>query len=115
MHVFAERLLIAAAKAGKDTVPIRFVQIGAASAPTLSLPSAVLRSSGIVLMGSGIGSVPLHRQMQAIDELLTATLPGGFEISTRTVPLPNIEAAWTTDAGIPRTVILVGTEKGHQP
>jgi NADPH:quinone reductase-like Zn-dependent oxidoreductase len=108
----AERLLIAAAKAGEDTIPIRFVQIGAASAPTISLPSAVLRSSAIELMGSGIGSVPLHRQVQAIDELLQATVLRGFEIETKTVPLSEVEAVWTTDAGIPRTVFIIGTETG---
>jgi hypothetical protein len=40
----AERLLVAAAKAGADAVPIRFVQIGSVSGPEISLPSAVLRS-----------------------------------------------------------------------
>jgi len=55
----AERLLIAAAKAGKDSAPIRFVQVGSASGSDISLPSAALRSSAIELMGSGIGSVPL--------------------------------------------------------
>src|ERR1700677_2757722 len=41
----AERLLIAGAKAGKDAMPIRFVQIGSISGPDIALPSAVLRSS----------------------------------------------------------------------
>ncbi len=54
----AERLLTAAAKAGKDAVPIRFVQVGAVSGPNIALPSAALRSSAITLMGSGIGSIP---------------------------------------------------------
>ncbi len=51
----AEILIVAAAKAGKDTVPIRFVQIGAVSGGNITLPSAALRSSALVLMGSGIG------------------------------------------------------------
>ncbi len=55
----AERIIIAGAKAGKDTVPIRFVHIGSVSAPNITLPSAALRSSAITLMGSGIGSIPL--------------------------------------------------------
>ena len=38
----AERLLIAGAKAGKDAVPIRFVQIGSIGGPDISLQSAVL-------------------------------------------------------------------------
>jgi hypothetical protein len=51
-------------------VPIRFVQIGAVSGPNIALPSAVLRSSAIELMGSGIGSIPFDRFVHAIDELL---------------------------------------------
>ena len=43
----AERLLIAGAKAGKEAVPIRFVQIGSVTGPNITLPSAALRSSAI--------------------------------------------------------------------
>ena len=39
--------------------PIRFVQIGSVSGETIALPSAVLRSAPITLMGSGLGSVSL--------------------------------------------------------
>ena len=69
----AECLLIAGAKAGQDAVPIRFVQVGSASGSDITLPSAVLRSSAIELMGSGIGSIPLdasrrrHRRTAAGD------------------------------------------------
>jgi NADPH:quinone reductase-like Zn-dependent oxidoreductase len=106
----AERLLIAAAKAGKDTVPIRFVQIGAASMPTISLPSAVLRSSAIELMGSGIGSIPVNRLLKAIEAVLQATMPGGFQIATRTVPLAEVEAVWTMAESQPRPVFIVGAD-----
>jgi len=79
----AERLLIAAAKAGKHAVPIRFVQIGSISGSDITLPSAVLRSSAIELMGSGIGSIPLDRLVRAIAGLLRATVPGGFQIAAQ--------------------------------
>ena len=36
----AERLLIAAAKAGRDAVPLRFVEIGSASGDAIALPGA---------------------------------------------------------------------------
>src|SRR5580693_6028955 len=75
----AERLIIAGAKAGREAVPIRFVQVGSASARDITLPSAALRSSAIELMGSGIGSVPVERLLKSIDELMQATLPGGFK------------------------------------
>jgi NADPH:quinone reductase-like Zn-dependent oxidoreductase len=71
----AERLLIAGAKTGRDALPIRFVQIGAVSGPDITLPSAVLRSSAIVLMGSGIGSIPLEGFVHAIDEVLGPLSP----------------------------------------
>ncbi len=105
----AERLLIAAARAGQDAVPIRFVQIGAASASTISLPSPVLRASAIELMGSGIGSIPVNRLMQAIAGVLQAAVPGGFAIATKTVPLSEVAAAWAAGTSRPRTVFLVGT------
>ena len=103
----AERLLIAGAKAGPDAVPIRFVQVGSVSGGDITLPSAVLRSSAIELMGSGIGSIPLERLVCAVDGLLQATLPGRFRIATTPVPLAKIEEAWTEDDSTRRTVFIV--------
>jgi NADPH:quinone reductase-like Zn-dependent oxidoreductase len=103
----AERLLIAAAKAGKDAVPIRFVQIGSASGSDIALPSAVLRSSAIELMGSGIGSIPLDRMLDAIGGLLRAAVPAGFEIAAKRVPLSAVEEAWSNDDSTRRTVFTM--------
>jgi NADPH:quinone reductase-like Zn-dependent oxidoreductase len=103
----AERLLIAAAKAGKDAVPIKFVQIGSASGSDISLPSAVLRSSAIEMMGSGIGSIPFDRLLHAIGQLLRATVPGRFEIACKAVPLSEVEQAWPRDVSTQRTVFTV--------
>jgi NADPH:quinone reductase-like Zn-dependent oxidoreductase len=103
----AERLLIAAAKAGPDAVPIRFVQIGSASGGDITLPSAVLRSSAIELMGSGIGSIPLDRLIKATSDLLQATIPGGFKIAVNPIPLNEIEQAWASDDSSRRTVLTM--------
>jgi NADPH:quinone reductase-like Zn-dependent oxidoreductase len=100
----AERIIIAGAKAGKEAVPIRFVQIGSMSAPNITLSSAALRSSALTLMGSGLGSIPVDRLVKAIGELLEATVPGGFEIATQTFPLSEVENVWATADTIPRTV-----------
>ena len=104
----AERLLIAGAKAGKEAVPIRFVQIGSVSGPDITLPSAALRSSAIVLMGSGVGSIPLDRFVRAIDGVLRATASAGFRIATTPVPLSDVEQAWPRDDSARRTVFTVG-------
>ena len=104
----AEQILIAGAKAGADAVPIRFVQVGAMSGPDLTLPSAVLRSSAIELMGSGIGSVPLDRMIKRIGDLLQAAVPGGFEIAVRSIPLSEVEKAWAINDSAARTVLTIG-------
>lgn len=103
----AERLLIAGAKAGVHAVPIRFVQVGSASGQEITLPSAVLRSSAIDLMGSGIGSIPLDRLVHTIDGVLQATVPGGFKIAFKPVPLSEFEKAWPNDDSVNRTVFTV--------
>jgi len=100
----AERIIIAGAKAGKDAVPIRFVHIGSVSAPNITLPSAAPRSSAITLMGSGMGSIPVDRIVKSIEELLKATVPGGFEITTKTFPLSEVEHVWAAANSMPRTV-----------
>ncbi|BCG77340.1 quinone oxidoreductase family protein [Mesorhizobium sp. 113-3-3] len=104
----AQRLLIAAAKAGADAVPIRFVQIGAVSGSDITLPSAVLRSSAIALMGSGIGSVPLDRFIACTGDLLRAVVPAGLQIDTTPVPLADVEQAWARDDSTRRTVFTLG-------
>jgi NADPH:quinone reductase-like Zn-dependent oxidoreductase len=100
----AERIIIAGAKAGKEAVPIRFVHIGSVSAPNITLPSAALRSSAITLMGSGIGSIPIDRMVNSIEELMQATIASGFEIATNTYPLSEVEQVWDAASGMSRTV-----------
>jgi NADPH:quinone reductase-like Zn-dependent oxidoreductase len=102
----AEQILVAAAKAAPEAVPIRFVHVGSVSGPNITLPSPVLRSSAIELMGSGIGSIPPARFVNAIDALLRATMPAGFRIAARPVPLSEIEQAWPEDNNACRTVFL---------
>ena len=104
----AERLLIAATKAGAEAMPIRFVQIGSVSGSNITLPSAVLRSSAIELMGSGINSIPRQRLVEGIDGVLQAATPGGFQIATKVAALSDVERVWSTDDGTRRTVFRVG-------
>jgi NADPH:quinone reductase-like Zn-dependent oxidoreductase len=107
----AESLLIAAAKAGPEGVPIRFVQIGSVSGSNITLPSAVLRSSAIELMGSGINSISLERLVEAVGGVLHAAIPDGFQIAIKTVPLSEVERAWSDDDSTRRTVFTVGVKR----
>jgi len=104
----AERLLAAGAKAGKNVKPIRFVQVGSMSGADINLPGAILRSSTIELMGSGLGSVPFDRLVHAIDQMFRAAAPAGFRIVVKPVPLSEVEQAWRNDDSASRTVSTVG-------
>jgi NADPH:quinone reductase-like Zn-dependent oxidoreductase len=104
----AETLLVAAAKAGRDAVPIRFVQIGALSGGNIVLPSAVLRSSALVLMGSGMGSISRKDMVGAIRGVLQAVLPAKLKIETKVLPLAEVEQTWNKISGSSRVVFLVG-------
>jgi NADPH:quinone reductase-like Zn-dependent oxidoreductase len=104
----AERLLIAGTKAGKEGMPIRFVQVGNASGASITLPASALRSAPLEMTGSGIGSVPLDRIVGVIEELLQATAKIRFQIDTRVVPLSDVTRAWAAGTCDPRVVFKVG-------
>ena len=103
----AERVIIAGAKAGKETVPIRFVQIGSISAPNITLPAAALRSSSITMMGSGIGSVGVERIVEAIGKVMQAAVPAAFKIATKTYPLSEVEHVWNANTAPARLVFEI--------
>lgn len=64
----AECLLNAAAGQGHNSGEprIRFVQIGSMTGNNINLPGSLLRSSGLELMGSGLGSVSNAGLVQAV-------------------------------------------------
>jgi NADPH:quinone reductase-like Zn-dependent oxidoreductase len=102
----AETLLIAAAKAGPEGVPIRYVQIGSISGANINLPSAVLRSSALQLMGSGIGSIPFPRLLQALQGVLQAAPVAGFKVATQCVPLAEVTEVWSSGDTDSRIVLV---------
>jgi NADPH:quinone reductase-like Zn-dependent oxidoreductase len=102
----AETLIIAAAKAGPEGVPIRFVQIGSMSGSNITLPSAALRSSSLQLLGSGIGSIPPQRLFAIIQGVLTAAPKTGFKIATKPMPLADVANAWNAADSRTRIVLV---------
>ncbi|HEX7815184.1 zinc-binding alcohol dehydrogenase family protein [Dyella sp.] len=91
----AQTMIVAAAKAGPDGVPIRHVQIGALSGADINLPAAALRSSALQLMGSGIGSVPFRQLKHALSSVLHTATSSHLEIATQSFPLSDVTQAWT--------------------
>jgi NADPH:quinone reductase-like Zn-dependent oxidoreductase len=103
----AERLLTALAKHTPGITPVRFVQVGSLAGQEITLPGAVLRSSPIQLMGSGIGSLALPELVRATGEMLQAAAAGKFTIAHQTVPLSDVAQAWPLDDSKNRTVFLI--------
>jgi NADPH:quinone reductase-like Zn-dependent oxidoreductase len=92
----AEALLHACIGPGRGAAEprIRFVQIGTLAGLNLTLPGAVLRSSGLELIGTGLGSLSHEELVTCIGEFLESYVAGGFRVQATGVPLSEIEAAW---------------------
>ena len=75
---------------------VRYVQIGSISGEVISLKAGVLRSSGLALLGSGLGSLSATEIVEALTRMFEAQASGaGMKIETEAVPLSEVEAAWS--------------------
>jgi NADPH:quinone reductase-like Zn-dependent oxidoreductase len=100
----ARTIIAAIAKSVEDATPVRFVHVGGASGEeSIDLPGAGLRSSAIVLMGSGVKSVRSSALFEAIKSVFAATIPAKLQIATKVVPLSEVEEYWSAP-GKPRVV-----------
>ncbi|WP_186247402.1 quinone oxidoreductase family protein [Burkholderia gladioli] len=104
----AHALLGAAARALPDLAALRYVQIGAIGGGEISLPAAVLRSTAITLMGSGMGSVPMPMLLEALRMVLDIAPRAGLRIDTRAVPLAQLGEVWAKANSRTRTVFTIG-------
>jgi NADPH:quinone reductase-like Zn-dependent oxidoreductase len=103
----ARAIITAIAKGVEDANPVRFVHVGGASGEeSIELPGAGLRSSSIVLMGSGAKSVPMPALLNAVKSTFEAFGPANLRIATKTVPLSEVESHWNAP-GKPRLVFTL--------
>ncbi len=97
----AERVLDALSTSHPSTHyhPTRFVQIGSMAGPTVTLPAGILRGTGIVMSGVGIGSVAPEvmgrARAEALPRLFDMVASGELHLGTVTRPLADVERAWT--------------------
>jgi NADPH:quinone reductase-like Zn-dependent oxidoreductase len=92
-----ELLLEALAKgfAPSATRQTRLVEVGNSAGPTITLPGATLRSIDLKLLGSGFGSVPLDKVLQAIPVVFEMAAKGALRVAVEPVPLAKVEQAWS--------------------
>jgi len=74
---------------------LRLIEIGEMAGPTISLPAAALRSSGIEIYGSGGGgSIPRTAIFETFPRLWALAASGKLRIDIEPVPLADVENAW---------------------
>lgn len=104
----AKIIMLAIEKSVSDGHSVRFVNCGASSRQeNIDMPSSILRSSAIELMGSGLGSVPMSKLLDTIGKVFEIAKTANLQINTNTVPLASIESIWDTAPGKPRVVFTI--------
>jgi NADPH:quinone reductase-like Zn-dependent oxidoreductase len=83
---------------------VRLVQVGQMAGPTIRLPADVLRSSGLEVLGSGPGTIPLAEITGAIPEFMSLAATSDLPIDIDEVPLAEVEMAWHRSDGGRRIV-----------
>ncbi|HEY1830020.1 MAG TPA: zinc-binding alcohol dehydrogenase family protein [Acidimicrobiales bacterium] len=84
-----------------------WIQIGAIAGPTLELPSVALRSANLRIQGNGQGAVSPAAYLAELPSLIEAIAAGSLSIRTNTVPLSEVETAWSSaEAPGVRTVLV---------
>jgi NADPH:quinone reductase-like Zn-dependent oxidoreductase len=73
----------------------RLVEVGESAGKTISLPGATLRSIDLTLLGSGFGATSLDRILAAIPDLFSRAAEGNLTVAVESVPLAEVESAWT--------------------
>ncbi|MET9961423.1 zinc-binding alcohol dehydrogenase family protein [Streptomyces sp. NPDC006326] len=97
------------------TRTLRWVQVGSAAGPDMTLPSAWLRKADVLVSGSGLGSISLARRNAALRELL-ARLPAltpATEIVR--VPLADVEGAWESAVRSGSRIVFVPAGGDEDP
>jgi hypothetical protein len=75
--------------------------------PTIALPAAVLRGSGLDIYGSGGGTVPVERVMEAIPQFVGIGADHRLRIETEQVPLAEVAGAWSRQATDNRRLVVI--------
>jgi NADPH:quinone reductase-like Zn-dependent oxidoreductase len=100
--------MMALLRARKDrSRAMDWIQIGAMAGPTLDLPSVALRSANLRIQGNGQGAVSTQAYLAELPALIEEIDAGTLEVTTRPVPLSDVEAIWgTPDAPGVRVVLI---------
>lgn len=84
----------------------RLIQVGDSAGPVISLPAQALRSAGVMIVGSGV-MPSMELLSSAFQQLMDLAANGKIHIDVETVPLSDIEKAWSRDDAHGRRLVIV--------
>lgn len=85
---------------------VRLVEVGESAGPTISLPAAVLRSSGLEIVGAGTGATPPFDMIRdAYQKLMARAASGELRVDAQPVPLADIEEAWQRESRTRQVIV----------
>ncbi|HTT74012.1 MAG TPA: zinc-binding alcohol dehydrogenase family protein [Thermoplasmata archaeon] len=91
-----------------DRVPrTRYVAIGEMAGGTISIGSQPFRSSGLELLGSGIGSAPRAASAESLPQIWSLARQGRLPLDLERVPLAEVEGTWDLPTPVGRRRIYV--------
>jgi len=83
----------------------RLVAVGESAGPTITLPSAVLRSTAVTILGTA-GIPPMDLLADAMRQVMDHAARGELHVDTEAVALKDIESAWERDVRGRRLVVI---------
>lgn len=98
-------LINVAAKYSPLKTKIQFVQIGSIGGASIPFPASALRSSGLRLMGSGLGSLSIAQMLHSVHQVLVHAPAAGFEVNIHAISAAEVAQAWHTTSSDTRTVL----------
>jgi NADPH:quinone reductase-like Zn-dependent oxidoreductase len=91
------------ARAGEPR--LRVVQLGTVAGDEIPIRGDMLRSTGLELIGSGIGSVSVKELLAGAGELLAAAPGAGFRAPFESLPLSAVTDVWNEESDVRRLLL----------
>ena len=74
---------------------VKYLQIGSIAGQTVNFPAEVLRSTGLEMMGSGLGSLSAEQIVRGLRRMFASYAEARLQIETEAVPLREVESRWS--------------------
>lgn len=85
---------------------LRYIQLGSVASEKIAVSASSLRSSGLEILGSGIGSLSVQALVNGAGELLAAMPLSGLDTPLRTSALSEVSRIWHEETGQERLILI---------